>query len=318
MDLSVILCTYNRAHSLPRALASVAAQKFARAVEWEVLVVDNNSSDATREVIEQFCRQYPNRFRYLFEPAQGKSYALNTGVRESRGEILAFTDDDVTCEPTWLENLTQSLRQGQRAGAGGRIRLDWAVTTPHWLRTNGHNILEEVLAGFDCGDAQTELAFAPFGANMAFRREMFTRYGGFRTDLGPNTGNLIRSEDTEFGRRLMAGGERLCYEPEAVVYHDVPEKRTKKNYFQAWYYDYGRAIVRESGIPSEAICYCGVPRYLFRHLVSWTLEWLVTFQPYMRFYRKLRVWQKAGEIAESYQLSNPLGRGRVPQAGTES
>src|SRR5208282_2321290 len=90
LNITVILCTYNRCQSLARALDSVAAQTFSESVEWEVLVVDNNSRDQTRDVAEDFCRRYPGRFRYLFEPRQGKSYALNAGIREARGDILAL------------------------------------------------------------------------------------------------------------------------------------------------------------------------------------------------------------------------------------
>src|SRR5208283_4457645 len=106
MRISVILCTYNRASILISALESIVAQTLPESVEWEVLVVDNNSCDQTREVVEDFCRRYPRRFRYVFEPNQGLSHARNSGIREALGEVLAFMDDDVTVEPGWLDNLT--------------------------------------------------------------------------------------------------------------------------------------------------------------------------------------------------------------------
>src|SRR5271166_3382652 len=106
MKITVILCTYNRCVSLSSALESVAATTFSDPVEWEVLVVDNNSKDQTREVIQDYCRRSPGRFRYLFEGRQGKSYALNTGIRAAEGDVLAFMDDDVTVDPRWLQNLT--------------------------------------------------------------------------------------------------------------------------------------------------------------------------------------------------------------------
>jgi glycosyltransferase involved in cell wall biosynthesis len=120
MKITVILCTYNRCQNLAKALNSVAASRLPRSVEWEVLVIDNNSSDQTREVVEDFCRLHPRRSRCLFEPQQGKSHALNAGIREARGDVLAFMDDDVTVEPTWLQNLTTSLQDDEWAGAGGR------------------------------------------------------------------------------------------------------------------------------------------------------------------------------------------------------
>src|ERR1019366_3158512 len=109
MKTTVIVCTYNRCQVLAKTLESVAASKVPDSVEWEVLIVDNNSSDQTREVVEDFCRRYPGRFRYLFERRQGLSSARNAGIRESQSEILAFTDDDATVEPDWLWNLTSAL-----------------------------------------------------------------------------------------------------------------------------------------------------------------------------------------------------------------
>ena len=99
MRITVILCTLNRCQSLAETLESIAISTLPDSVDWEILVVDNNSTDHTREVVEEFGRRYPDRFRYIFEPRPGKSYALNAGIREAQGEILAFTDDDVTVEP---------------------------------------------------------------------------------------------------------------------------------------------------------------------------------------------------------------------------
>lgn len=136
MRISVILCTYNRAQSLVNALESVATQTLPESVEWEVLVVDNNSRDQTRDVVEDFCRRHTPRFRYVFEPNQGLCYARNSGVREARGDVLAFVDDDVTVEPGWLDNLTAPLRNGEWAGSGG-MTLPPEIFTPlvGWLPT---------------------------------------------------------------------------------------------------------------------------------------------------------------------------------------
>ena len=210
MRITVILCTHNRCRSLEKALQSVAASQLSTSSGWEVLVVDNNSSDQTREVVETCCRRYPGRFRYLFEPQPGKSYALNSGIRGALGEILAFMDDDVTVEPTWLQNLTANLDDSDWAGAGGRILPERSFSPPRWLALQGQFSMGGVLALFDRGDKPGELDWAPYGTNMAFRRAMFDKYGAFRTDLGPIPGSQIRNEDTEFGRRLMKAGERLA------------------------------------------------------------------------------------------------------------
>src|SRR6516162_4961299 len=112
MNLTVIVVTYNRCQSLFKTLESVAVSSLPASVEWEVLIVDNNSIDHTLQVARDFSARYPGRFRYLREPNPGKSFGLNAGILASRGEILAFIDDDVTVESTWLQNLAAALQSG--------------------------------------------------------------------------------------------------------------------------------------------------------------------------------------------------------------
>jgi len=305
MQITVIVCSYNRCQILAKALESAARSVLPESVTWEVLVVDNNSSDQTRAVTEDFCHRYPGRFRYLFEPNPGKSHALNSGVRASRGEILAFMDDDVTVEPTWLRNLTGALSDGRWAGAGGRTLLAEAYSPPRWLALNGAYSLGGVLAAaFDLGPESLELDVAPYGANVAFRRTMFEKYGGFRTDLGPSPDREIPrpNEDTEFGRRLMKAGEHLRYEPSAIVYHPVPKERVQKEYFLAWWFDFGRAGIREIprrpdiwGIPRR---YISITKIVGTVLVRRTLQWILALDPQRRFFCKCYVWMTAGQVLE--------------------
>ncbi len=151
MRITVVLCTYNRCQTLRRALDSAAGLTVPESVHWEILVVDNNSDDQTREVVQEFSSRYPGRFRYLFEPQPGKSYALNAGIREARGDVLAFMDDDVTVEPTWLQNLTAALHDGEWAGAGGRILPARWFSPPRWLSLEGPYAMGTILALFDLG-----------------------------------------------------------------------------------------------------------------------------------------------------------------------
>jgi glucosyl-dolichyl phosphate glucuronosyltransferase len=300
MNITVILCTYNRCQSLAKALASIAVSTLPESIEWEVLVVDNNSKDQTREVIENYCRLYPGQFRYLFEPQPGKSHALNAGIQKARGDILAFMDDDVTVEPTWLQNLTTALHNGEWVGAGGRILPEQTFSPPRWLPLRERYALAP-FALFDLGPRAGVLTEPPFGTNMAFQKKLFEKYARFRTDLGPCPGSEIRSEDTEFGHRLLAAGERLRYEPSAVVYHSIPESRMQKKYFLAWWFDKARADIRQFGIPSGTRWFvAGIPLYLFRRLVVWTVRWMVSIEPSRRFSNKIKTWIVAGQTLECY------------------
>lgn len=310
MKITVILCTFDRCRELAKALNSLAASILPESVEWEVLVVDNNSTDQTRDVVEDFCNRHSGRFRYLIEPQQGKSYALNAGIREARGDVLAFMDDDVTVEPTWLHNLTAPLHSGEWAGVGGRILPERTFSPPPWIPLRERYALAP-LAVFTPDLEAGPLNESPFGANMAFQKRVFENYGGFRTDLGPapGSGNPQKSEDSELGCRLLAVGERLRYEPSAIVYHSVPPHRVQKKYFLAWWLDKARADIRAFGIPSDAKWFVvGIPLYLFRRLVVWTLRWLVAVRPAQRFSCKLKVWAVAGTILECFRQSRAARR----------
>jgi glycosyltransferase involved in cell wall biosynthesis len=305
-SVTVILCTYNRAERLAVTLESLAASDMPPLVAWEVLIVDNNSTDQTGEVAKDFERRYPGRFRYLFEPNPGKSYALNSGIVNARGDVLAFVDDDVTVEPTWLQNLTAELHGGGWAGAAGRTLPEQAFTPPPWLPWKELGCI--LCAYFDLGDQPSELGQGtpPYGANMAFRRLMFEKYGGFRTDLGPSpNGKTPRpNEDTEFGRRLFGAGERLRYEPRAVVYHPVPQGRITKEYFLTWCFDLGRASIVERGDRSHV---WGIPRdYLsFLHrvisLLTLTLRRIFAVDQSKRFYWRCLIKVERGMMVELYR-----------------
>ena len=302
MYASVILCTYNRCQSLVKALESVAASVLPGSYEWEVLVVDNNSKDKTREVTEAFARKHPDRIRYIFEPQQGKSHALNRGIREAKGEVFAFIDDDVTVEPTWLYNVTAALQNDMWAGVGGRIVPPLNFSPPSWLALEGPYDLGGILALFDKGREGAELTEAPFGTNMAFGKQIFEKYGLFRPDLGPCPGTEIRGEDTEFGRRVLKGGDRLWYEPSAIVHHAVPENRLEKKYFLRFLYDHGRASIRERG-PRPPIwfiprSYFSIPSIALHTLPRRILAWLFAFNPQQKFHRKCLVWMTFGQIVE--------------------
>lgn len=298
MNIVVIICTFNREKCLPTALRSVAVSQLPPAIKWEVLVVDNNSNDDTRKIVGDFITRYPGRFRYLFEAQPGKSYALNSGIRSARADLLAFMDDDVTVHEHWLQSLTAELHSGEWAGSGGRVLPQWNSVRPDWLPQN-RDEANSPLALFDRGLIAGPLTDSPFGTNMAFRSEMFEKYGGFRTDLGPMPGSEIRGEDTEFGDRLLRAGEKLRYEPSAVVYHPVTRDRLNKAYFLAWWFDKARSEVL-SQVPSarRQLSVCGIPILPLFRLSAWVLRWTGAVGHSRCFSNKIKVWYLAGHISE--------------------
>jgi GT2 family glycosyltransferase len=212
-------------------------------------------------------------------------------------------DDDVSVEPGWLHSLTAAMMDGPWAGTGGRTLAAHPFPLPDWLSREHPIQWGGVLGGLlDLGDQPLELRMAPYGANMAFRKEMFVRYGGFRTDLGPRPGNLIRCEDTEFGHRLLNAGERLRYEPLAIVYHPIQENRLQKEYFLTWWFDYGRAQAREQGqrplVRGTLRQYVEITAGMGARLGIRTLRWMRTLNPHQKFFYKCRVWMTIGQILE--------------------
>src|SRR5260370_20743117 len=137
MDLTVIICTWNRARSLAAGLRSLEASIVPNGLEWEVLVVDNNSKDDTRAVCESFIAKDPRRFRYLFHGTQGKTNALNAGIREASSEILALTDDDLIVAPHWVADIYYAFQEFDCAAVGGKIVPVWNCRNPSWIPCDG-------------------------------------------------------------------------------------------------------------------------------------------------------------------------------------
>ena len=307
MNVSLIVCTYNRAALLETMLESAARVHVPEGVTWKVLVVDNNSTDGTRQVVERLASRLP--CCYLAEPRQGKSFALNTGIGRASGEIVAFTDDDVTLDPGWLEGVARAFASPGCFGIGGRILPVWPGPKPSWYVDAGpYRLMMGVIVRYDHGDVAREIEMLPFGANMAFRREAFTRYGGFRTDLGPVGGRMMLGEDSEFCHRIRAGGEHIFYVPDAVAYHPVPPARMRKAYFLSWYYRRGLFDVAAEPVPAGTVRWLGVPRWLFRDLAREAWRWLVTLDGPRRFHHKATSYREVGRIVGHYHQARASRR----------
>lgn len=297
MDISVVICTYNRAALLKTTLASLRELAAPPALKWEILIADNNSTDSTRKVVEEFATASGLNTRYIFEPRQGKSFALNAAIKETKGNIVAFTDDDVTFDPQWMLGLKKALDEWSCIAAAGKIVPVWNDPVPPWLEMEG----QQAVGHFDLGDAPKETNFA-HGANAAFKRDAFEKYGPFRADLGPDGKSAAGYEDDEFGRRLTSHGEKIMYAPGAVVYHPVEPHKLNKAYFRKWFYNIGRASMWARIWPEETVLYFGIPRYLFRAALENSLLCPLTLNPKRRFRRECLARSAAGGILEGFRM----------------
>jgi glucosyl-dolichyl phosphate glucuronosyltransferase len=303
--ISVIVCTYNRSESLAKTLGSLAQLLPPAGTPWELIVVDNNSKDDTAEVVSKFSQASSLSVRYVLERNQGLSHARNAGVRRARGDIIAFTDDDVTVDPRWLCELQKIFIESDSTCVAGRIVPVWNSEKPSWLRLEGPQALRSgTVVSFDLGEEPCELNDTPpVGANMAFKTVVFEKYGFFRSDLGKRGNDPMLGEEVEFCARLSRAGDKLVYAPAAVVYHPVPMERLEKRYFRSYYFNYGRYEARRKGFPKRVTLFFGVPRYLFRSLMADIGRWLLCFDSPQRFRLKLEVWESLGEIRELHRIS---------------
>lgn len=237
--ISLVIATYNRAEQLMATLGSVVAQGLAPEA-WECVVVDNNSTDTTRERVANLCAEHPTlNIRYIFEREQGLSAARNAGIGAAKGDIIAFVDDDERIVPDFLSayiDLFDTMPDAM--AAGGRIIAEYPTGRPRWMS----RYAEQPIANPMHYGNSVRLFPAgkiPGGGNMAFRREALNRVGIFDTTLGRTGKRLIGGEESDLFERMAAVGIRPYYVPRAVMYHIIPSEKLTEEYFARLCYNTG-------------------------------------------------------------------------------
>ncbi len=316
MRFSVVIATYNRAEVLRDTLASLAGLR--PDSPWEVIVVDNNSPDHTKAVVESAAATYPVRLIYAFERQQGRSAALNRGFALASGDIVVTTDDDVRVEPDWLNRIDAGLDSQRCDYVGGRVVPLWDGPRPRWLPSkNGQ--LWAVIALLDYGPAPVRFGTrVPLGVNMAIRRAALDRVGGFDVRIGRKAGTLLGQEVREWCLRAHAAGLTGWYVPDIVVQHLIPRDRLTKRYFRRWFFWRGisRALLyAETGLDMEkpeqssldfarVPHVAGVPRYMYRSAAAALWDALVAAaknDPIASFERELWLWFFAGVVKQRWK-----------------
>jgi glycosyltransferase involved in cell wall biosynthesis len=317
MKFSVIIATYNRADELVKTLESL--RNLECTGPWEVIIVDNNSPDNTREVVLERVDSFPVPLRYILEKEQGRSAALNAGIRVAKGELLAVTDDDVRVDAHWLLNGEQALDRLHCDYLGGKALPLWSGELPEWLPNRGGKHWG-VIALLDYGPEPLEFGEqqVPLGVNMVFRRECFERAGLWDNSIGRKAGTLLGQEVREWSQRARAAGLRGFYSPDLIVHHVIPQDRLTKKYFRKWFYWHGisRAILYQnnqldmespestaldfSKVPHVA----GVPRYLYRTCIKKFLSGgaaLLRGDAIAGFEDELWIWFFAGILRQRWK-----------------
>lgn len=234
-EISIVVCTYNRAPILPQCLQSLVRQGVDPAL-FEVLVVDNNSSDNTREVVREYTRKYSN-FKYLFQPEQGLSHARNLAIPRAAAGYIAYIDDDARVRDHWLTTALQVIREEQPHIFGGPAYPIFPGGKPPWYKDRyGVRCLREE-------SGKLEKGFL-IGTNIVFKKSLLREYGGFDPHLGMKGDQLAYGEETRLVFRAIEEGRHVYYSKEMIVDDLLPDYKKSLAFFMSQWYEAGKALTR--------------------------------------------------------------------------
>jgi glycosyltransferase involved in cell wall biosynthesis len=244
-EISFIICTYNRADYLDDSLASLLAGN-TPVKPVEILVVNNNSADETGKVINRYINHDKSNItvRSVTESKQGLSHARNRGIREAEAPIVIFVDDDIRADTNYINAWGQFFEDYPDVrAAGGKIHVQFDAPRPEWMS----QFLLPLLGHHDYGNSIKPYRKTnyPFGGNMAFKKEVFNRFGLFDTGLGRIGKDLKASEEKEYFQRLKKENTQIFYVPEALLYHRVGASRLTREYIQRQAIGLGQSLARQ-------------------------------------------------------------------------
>lgn len=326
VDLSIVIATYNRCHSLKGAIESALAQEAPEST-FEVIVVDNNSTDGTSDLVHSMIGSASGRLHYEFEPRQGVSYARNRGIAASTAPIIAFMDDDVRPAPNWIATIKRVFDDHRGIDlVGGKVLPVWQCQPPSWL-TRDHWM---PLALLDYGNHPIHLDSSSriglISANCAIRKNVLVKAGGFRPELQRVRDNIGSMEDHELFDRLFRAGAQGLYWPAMQVSTLTGPDRLTMSYHRKWHFNHGYffALFRASELEKTRTGYLfQVPAHLFRQMGVDAILWLkfsASLQPDKAFACENRLrffagffWQRFREWCRS-QGAASLSSNRRPSA----
>lgn len=266
MDISVIICSYNRSQNLPECFSCLDKQLIKTPMQWEVLLVDNNSSDKTKSVTENFINNSALNIRYLFESEQGLSAARNKGIDEAKGTYLIFIDDDIRVTENWLQSIFSTFKQYDCDAVGGRIHIESPANLPKWISPDMYGFLGHQDFGNNIHQMDGIKEF-PFGGNMAMHRRVINLIGNFDVKMGrKGTGlikeELFKGEETDFFHRLSAVGGIFYYHPSALVFHKILPHQLTKRFFLILHNNAGILKAKQDKTNYKRNLF-GIPLFLF-------------------------------------------------------
>ena len=229
--VSVVIATYNRCNFLEDCIKSFNEQDCDKSL-FEVLIIDNNSTDDTETISNELIYKYPDlNISYMIETNQGLSYGRNRGIKESKYDLIHFFDDDAVATKNYVSTIIDTFERYPRAMAvGGKIHLNYIEGRPKWASV----YIESIFGLFDIGDVEMEFPKKnyPRGSNMTFKRDLFDKVGQFDTSLGRKGRIMLGGEEKEIFQRVYEVGFSVVYNPLTICYHAVPESRTRVDFMR--------------------------------------------------------------------------------------
>lgn len=262
LKISLVVCTYNNSLSLSNTLESIRQLDIPACVDFELCLIDNNSSDDTRRICHEFQSNAPFFVRYFFEPRQGLSHARNRGLRQAKGDAIVFTDDDVLVPKDWISRYANSFLELNADAVYGRICPDWRGRKPDFFTP----ALNHVYALLDYGPTKfvvTEQWQELYGANFAVKKSLLLELGGFDPRLGRTKNALFIGEERQIFLALFENDKRIVYDPEIAVLHVIAEDRKEEAFLHKYFHDIAASLVMMDRLQERHWIF-RIPRYRWR------------------------------------------------------
>ena len=256
MNISIAICSYNRADQLKKTLEFIFDSLDAFESGDELIVIDNNSNDSTSKVFSDFAQQCHGSeltVRYFFEAEQGLSAARNRALKEFETDYLIFFDDDISVTSNTIQNYRNAFKKyGGYSFFAGRILVDWSGRQPSWFKPDELMLIRGMVGFYDLGNEAVEYtttSLLPYGANFALKRTLIDATGLFTTDLGVKGKDIGRGEESDYILRALHSEFKGLYVPQAVVAHRFQVQRINLRYLFRYGVAKGKSVESTHDVP---------------------------------------------------------------------